>query len=180
MSKPYQTAIYIGRFQPVHKGHLHTIEQALYIAEKLVVVMGSPRPEHRSVLNDPFDFERRRELFPTHIKNDGRITFTHVEDVPDDDEAWARNVLRTVLGDDAWKHILRTCVVSSSKDARHSYWRYFGEADRWFVEARRAHVGDIDANHIRHLWRTERHSEMQDFLHDDTYWKALETPYPEK
>lgn len=33
--------VYIGRFQPVHTGHIHVIKEALKLSKELVLVIGS-------------------------------------------------------------------------------------------------------------------------------------------
>lgn len=39
-------AVIVGRFQPVHKGHLHTIKQILDKGEDLVIAIGSAQYSH--------------------------------------------------------------------------------------------------------------------------------------
>ena len=41
--KKYQFGIYIGRFQPLHLGHLQTIKFALEQTEQLILILGSDR-----------------------------------------------------------------------------------------------------------------------------------------
>ena len=52
--------IYIGRFQPLHQGHLRTIGQALELAAKLIIIVGSAR-QSRSYEN-PWSFAEREQL----------------------------------------------------------------------------------------------------------------------
>ncbi len=60
MDKAYDLAIYIGRFQPVHYGHLDTIRQALDKAQYLLMFLGSAQ-ESRSKKN-PFTVQEREQL----------------------------------------------------------------------------------------------------------------------
>lgn len=53
----YDLAVYIGRFQPFHLGHLHVLEQAKKIAKHTLVLVGSSsRPR---TLKNPFSFGER-------------------------------------------------------------------------------------------------------------------------
>lgn len=44
--------LYVGRFQPFHLGHLHSIQSALKKIDELVIVIGSAQYSHK--LNNPF------------------------------------------------------------------------------------------------------------------------------
>ena len=37
----YDFAVFVGRFQPLHNGHQHVIDQALRSAKKLIILIGS-------------------------------------------------------------------------------------------------------------------------------------------
>jgi bifunctional NMN adenylyltransferase/nudix hydrolase len=56
----YKHAVFVGRFQPFHLGHLEVIRQGLRIAENVIVIVGSanaaPSPKN------PFTFEQRRGM----------------------------------------------------------------------------------------------------------------------
>ena len=41
MKRKYDLAIFIGRFQPLHNGHVHNIEKGLEIADNVLVILGS-------------------------------------------------------------------------------------------------------------------------------------------
>jgi len=45
-------SVFIGRFQPIHKGHMHTIKQILDKGEDLIIVVGSAQYSHTP--NNPF------------------------------------------------------------------------------------------------------------------------------
>lgn len=58
--KQHDVAVYIGRFQPFHNGHLALLKQALAAAPLCVVVIGSAF-QARSPKN-PFTWEERAEM----------------------------------------------------------------------------------------------------------------------
>ena len=56
----YDYLIFIGRFQPFHRGHEHVIRQALTLSDKIIVLIGSAH-QPRTVRN-PWDFNERESL----------------------------------------------------------------------------------------------------------------------
>lgn len=61
----YDFAVYIGRFQPFHDGHLACVQQALDLASNLIVLVGSiNRPRN---IRDPFGYAERREMIEAAI-----------------------------------------------------------------------------------------------------------------
>lgn len=61
----YDFAVYIGRFQPFHDGHLACVTQALSLASHLIVLVGSiNRPRN---IRDPFGYAERREMIEAAI-----------------------------------------------------------------------------------------------------------------
>lgn len=58
--KDYDYAVYIGRFQPFHYGHLHCVSEALAQVRKLIIVIGSVG-QARSIRN-PWSFAERKQM----------------------------------------------------------------------------------------------------------------------
>lgn len=69
MERDYSYAVLIGRFQPLHNGHVALIEQALQIADKVLILLGSSFAARTP--KNPFTFDERkqmiRETFPEII-----------------------------------------------------------------------------------------------------------------
>lgn len=66
MSKKYKTAVYVGRFQPIHKAHLETIEKALDKAEQLIIFVGTDnRPGD---IKNPFTTSERKSIIEDAIQ----------------------------------------------------------------------------------------------------------------
>ena len=86
-----EVAIFIGRFQIFHKGHLELIKESLTKAEKLLILLGSnncPRTP-----KNPFNYQERKEFIKNCLKDyEGRIFFAPIDDYPYDDEAWTLGV----------------------------------------------------------------------------------------
>lgn len=86
-----QLAVVIGRFQPFHHGHRALIEQALAIAPKVLVVMGSAGAS-RSAKNPFFEDERAAMIRDSLPSSQGaRVSFAAVRDYYDETR-WASAV----------------------------------------------------------------------------------------
>ena len=53
-------ALFIGRFQPFHKGHLKIIQQASETYDQILVGIGSSQYSH--TVDNPFTAEERTEM----------------------------------------------------------------------------------------------------------------------
>lgn len=89
-------AIFIGRFSPLHNGHLSVIYKAFAVAKKLVIIVGSsggPR-----TLRNPFLFEERRDMIMSSIPETfkSNIAIVPLEDSLYNDELWTKNVQAAV------------------------------------------------------------------------------------
>ena len=94
----YDFLVFIGRFQPFHKGHQFVINKALQQAQKAIVLCGSAH-QPRSLRNPWYVREREsmiRSCFPE--KESQRIIIAPLMDVLYNDELWIRNVQKTVDG----------------------------------------------------------------------------------
>lgn len=65
----FKRALFIGRFQPFHYGHLHAIKTILNEAEEVVIVIGSSQMSHE--LDNPFTAGERIEMIQTALDADG-------------------------------------------------------------------------------------------------------------
>ena len=72
----YQYGIFIGRFQPVHDGHLAVFNQALSESKSLIVLIGSARATQDT--KNPFSYEERTEMISLALgaKKDGNKAIT--------------------------------------------------------------------------------------------------------
>lgn len=85
--------LYIGRFQPFHKGHLSVIKKlyADYGPDNVIVAIGSSNKSHE--YRNPFTFEERKEMLETSLKTE-KMKIPEIFPVTDtiEDEAWVENV----------------------------------------------------------------------------------------
>lgn len=138
----YDTAIYIGRFEPVHSGHMALLQRALASARNVVVVIGSAW-QARSPKN-PFTWQEReamlREALPEADR--ARVQVLPMRDYYNE-AVWVQAVIAGVTriaGPDA-----RIGLVGHFKDATSSYLSAFPSWQLIHVERQ----GRIDATAIR-------------------------------
>ena len=72
-------SLFIGRFQPVHKGHLHTIKQILELDEELIIVVGSAQYSHTP--DNPFS-GGERVMFLKHSLIEEGISMDRLYVIP--------------------------------------------------------------------------------------------------
>ena len=56
----HKVALFIGRFQPFHKGHLFSLKKCFEIAEKVIVGVGSSQESETE--SNPWDYEIRKKM----------------------------------------------------------------------------------------------------------------------
>ena len=60
VGKQYKNGVILGRFQPIHNGHVHMIEEALSLCEHVLLFIGSSQEARTK--NNPFSYEERKAL----------------------------------------------------------------------------------------------------------------------
>lgn len=152
MSRKFQYAVLIGRFQPFHFGHQRLVEHALRAADRVIIVVGSDK-QHRSVKN-PFTFEERERMIRGALRNpeQARTSVIGVSDSPYNDSIWIAGVQggvdRLISADGAVPDTASVAIVGHLKDASSYYLKLF---PRWqFVGAE--NVESMNATDIRKLY----------------------------
>lgn len=147
--KRYDLAIYIGRFQPFHLGHLHVLEQAKKIADRTIVLVGSSfRPR---TIKNPFTFEERRDMIHGAAQAvDSKVTVVPLRDFIYRDDLWAQHVQERVdryvksLSRGRYSDI-KVALIGHDKD--HSSW-YLKEFPQWDLVETESYQG-LSATPIR-------------------------------
>lgn len=86
-------ALFVGRFQPFHLGHLTAVKQALKENDELVIVIGSAQENYTK--DNPFTVGDRLEMIANTMQHEGLRGRIFIIPVPDTQEAvlWAKRVL---------------------------------------------------------------------------------------
>jgi nicotinamide-nucleotide adenylyltransferase len=129
-------SVFIGRFQPVHKGHVHTVKQILEKGEDLVIVIGSAQYSHTP--KNPFTGGERVMFMKQALIEEGlpldRIDIVPLADinihplwvahlksfVPDFEKAYSHNPLVARLLKDAGVDVHETELLErTTYSAKH-------------------------------------------------------------
>jgi len=80
------TALFLGRFQPFHRGHLEDVKRASGENDKVIIVIGSA--QHSNTKENPFSAEERKEMIEITLKanNITNYEIIAVDDINSDDE----------------------------------------------------------------------------------------------
>lgn len=82
-----KTVIFVGRFQPFHKGHKHAIED-LKDNYKVKIVIGSSKSE--GTFENPLNSEERKEIISKCFPE---LEISEIPDFPSDDK-WTEKLIR--------------------------------------------------------------------------------------
>jgi bifunctional NMN adenylyltransferase/nudix hydrolase len=150
----HDIAVLIGRFEPFHNGHLALLQQALRLAPRCVVVIGSAY-QARTPKN-PFTWHEREQLVQLALPaaERERVRCVPLRDHYDADR-WAREARRAVArtvaawtGGSAPTAEPRVVLVGHEKDPTSDYLHHFSG---WTLHATPRH-GEVDASAIRDAW----------------------------
>ena len=88
-------ALFIGRFQPFHKGHLKVIENILKDFDEVIIGIGSS--QYSNTIDNPFSSEERVKMIEGSLKEEGFKQYSIVL-IPDihNPPKWVDHVLSIV------------------------------------------------------------------------------------
>jgi len=88
-------AVYIGRFQPFHQGHLACVGEGLAMADTLIILIGSV-DQPRSQKN-PWSYKERRQMIRASLtqEQNSRVKIAALRDYHDDRQ-WVKAVQKRV------------------------------------------------------------------------------------
>ena len=146
MTKPYNTIVFIGRFQILHNAHVKIIEQASAMADQVVVIIGSANQPR--TLKNPFTENERKDVLEKslHCSN---VIFKYNFDTLDDDYAWAIRVQNLVEETMPTGNI---GIIGHDKDESTFYLSMFPQWDRIDVETI---IEELHASNIRDVYFSE-------------------------
>jgi nicotinamide-nucleotide adenylyltransferase len=71
--------LFVGRFQPIHKGHIHVIKDILKKVDELIIVVGSAQYSHR--MDNPFTAGERITMIRKALESE-KIPFNRCWVIP--------------------------------------------------------------------------------------------------
>jgi bifunctional NMN adenylyltransferase/nudix hydrolase len=94
----FDFAVFIGRFQPFHSGHLTVVKEGLAQADRLILLIGSAYQARNP--RNPWTHTEREAMVRACLTDEEntRLICMPLMDVPYNDELWVRNVQTTVSG----------------------------------------------------------------------------------
>jgi len=128
MAHQYDIAVFIGRFQPIHEGHLKVILTALENAKQLVILVGSSGAPRS--YRDPWTFNERYQMIytsiPGHLRD--RVRIKSLENAAYNDSKWIHSVQSHVTRA-AWEFGYlkdpKIALIGHSKDNSSYYLKLF-------------------------------------------------------
>ena len=108
------TALFIGRFQPLHKAHLEVIKNILDENDKIVIAIGSSQESNTK--ENPFSAAERRQMIDAVMKAN-KIKNYEIAEIPDffDDGKWFGYIKENIKGIDAaysGNNVVLNCLKS--------------------------------------------------------------------
>jgi nicotinamide-nucleotide adenylyltransferase len=87
-------AVFIGRFQPFHKGHLYALKKIAKNYDEIFVVIGSANKSFTT--DNPFTIAERVKMVCMAAEEHGiKVRIVPIDDV-EDDNVWLRTILKKV------------------------------------------------------------------------------------
>ena len=168
LTKPYHTAVFIGRFSPFHMGHEQVIREGLKQAREVIVVVGSSFAA-RSFRN-PFTFEERRDMIKS-VFPESNVKVVPVSDYPYDDNKWVAAVQSLVMSNMAYTpDPTRIALIGHKKDETSYYLNLFKQWSSIGVD----NFKGINATEIRsHMFTKKLEKVLLSNVVNDTIFKML-------
>ena len=149
MNKKADLAVFIGRFQPIHRGHLYAIRKGLEMAHRVLVIIGDtggPR-----TIKNPWTFEERRQMLFESAP--GQIVVRQAIDHPYTEQEWVTQIQSIVsVESHASDQII---IIGHEKDQSSYYLRMFPQwrfHDTGYETLSNGVIGHFDATAIRKMY----------------------------
>ncbi len=157
----YDYLVFIGRFQPFHKGHQRVVDHALSKSKKLIILLGSANVARNA--RNPWTYEERyemiRRLYPIEVQ-ESRIILAPQNDQTYNDAAWVeqaqvavKTIVNSIPGNKPGVTLhgyndLKIGLIGCNKDASSYYLKLFPTWDSLGVP----YLDPIDSTDIRNLY----------------------------
>lgn len=139
----YKVGLFIGRFQPFHRGHESVVRKMLEECERVIIAIGSA--QEFGTITNPFRYEYRRlmiqKVFPEYFD---RISILGINDRanPSNDESWGEYLLNTIYQNTN----IKPDAIYQGIENKHDHW--FDSFDIHIVNINRG-ILKVSATEIR-------------------------------
>lgn len=143
----HDLAVFIGRFQPFHLGHKHVVDEALELADRVLILIGSCY-EPRSLRN-PWTYDEREAMIRScyNDADNARIICEPLMDVRYNDTLWLSNVQRAVY-DFQGSPDARVTLVGQKKQGIGYYTSLFPQWDNNPIQHDAQMSGAVIRSHL--------------------------------
>ncbi|KAB8033174.1 adenylyltransferase/cytidyltransferase family protein [Fluviispira multicolorata] len=139
----YDATVFIGRFQPFHKGHVNSVKIALRNSKQLIIVLGSYRLS--SSVRGPWSAEERIAMIQSALSQAQlkKIKFICIRDRLYNEEIWKSNIINEVEKKVGFGKSI--ALIGHEKDSSSYYLRLFPQWN--FMET--GNYQDVNATDFR-------------------------------
>lgn len=140
MTRKFKKAVFMGRFQPFHNGHMKVVHEAMKIADRILIIIGSVNKPPSS--KNPLNYEQRYQLIHRALEArgfQGRFTIEPQKDYDYNEPKWISEVNAHVRDND------RVCLIGHTKDESSYYLKNFPNWE--YVEV--GNFSNLDATTVR-------------------------------
>lgn len=157
--------VFIGRFQPCHKGHIAVIKRALREGKQLIILCGSSHVP-RSTRN-PWLFHEREAMIRSALSDEenARTSIRPLLDILYNDDAWVKSVqsiVKSVISQQLTQNVDKASVglIGHAKDQTSYYLNLFPQWRSVSVE----NINGISATPLRERYFSVNKLEDEFFL----------------
>lgn len=133
--------VYIGRFQPLHNGHVQVIKDALETFDRVIILIGSAN--QRSSFKNPFNYKTRKHWIESTFNYNNKVQVFPLNDYIYNDTKWMSDVRETV--NKVVTHGQKISLIGYDKDESSWYLKHFPEWDTYLTP----YHGELDATTVR-------------------------------
>lgn len=122
----FEYCVCIGRFQPFHNAHYELVKEALSLADKVIIVIGSANKAPNLV--NPFTAVQREEIIRAALTEEelGRVIFTHMRDHWYTQNRWLTEVQQVIYDLTDGADDSKICNIGEAvNEGYFPQWKYF-------------------------------------------------------
>lgn len=121
--KEFDLIVYIGRFQPFHKGHKAVLDRATFLACNVLMLVGSSRAA--SSPKNPFTASERMDMIRAGVDGNAHLHLDHIRDFKHNHDLWVQRTAETVKRHAKRLGATKIGIIGYDKDHTSFYLNYF-------------------------------------------------------